>query len=502
VARIGLPEYGLWSAVFLIVSYVGISSIGFTSAYIKLVAEYVGRDDTRKANSILSTGMAICGLACGILFAALVLGMPQVLQWFSVPIYLRQDAHYVILLVVGIHCCGIVLSVYKSALAGCQKVLELQCIAICEYLLQAVLIFWLVGTGQGVRGLADAFAISTCFSIVLGVIVARRKIPWLCVSARLFSRESRQTLLRFGGVLQLGALLSQALETAERVIAAPLIGLAAVGLLDIGGKLPRMSCSLPGAFVDAFVPASSYLQAGLSDRSEGKRVVRQLYLKGSRYTMLLSATMLGFLATAAAPVLMVWMGRIYPGTVYLMIIFSVQQHFDCMTGTGTAMLRGIGRPWQEFAYSVPNLLFAAAFIPLSHLVLGSWSAVGLGTAIVAAQVVASIGFTVRANGLFEVSWWQYCRVVLLPSLIPYAVGAVLAVPLSHLVASTSRWHAAVILGLAGTLYVVILVLLFDRLVLASDERRWFHQIVHQRWTRSMSAPRKLLRSLEPRSARL
>jgi O-antigen/teichoic acid export membrane protein len=77
VARIGLSAYGLWNAVFLIVGYVGISSIGFTSAYIKLVAEYVGQRDTSKANSILSTGMVVCALVCGVVFIALVLGMAK-----------------------------------------------------------------------------------------------------------------------------------------------------------------------------------------------------------------------------------------------------------------------------------------------------------------------------------------------------------------------------------------------------------------------------------------
>ena len=273
----------------------------------------------------------------------------------------------------------------------------------CNYLLEAGLIFWLVGTGHGVRGLAEAFAIATGTSIVFAALVARRKTPWLHVSPRCFSRESYRRLLSFGGILQLGALLGQGLETAERVVAAPLIGLEAVGLLDIGGKLPRLSCSIPGTLVSALIPASSYLQAGLADSSQRKHIIRQLYLKGSRYTMVLSAAMLGLIATAAAPILTVWMGRIYPGTVYLMMIFSVQQHFDCMTGPGTSMLRGVGRPWQEFAYSVPNILLAAALIPLSHLVLGNWTAIGIGTAIAAAQVIASIAFLVRANRLFEVS---------------------------------------------------------------------------------------------------
>jgi hypothetical protein len=42
--------------------------------------------------------------------------------------------------------------------------------------------------------------------------------------------------------------------------------------------------------------------------------------------------------------------------------------------------------------------------------------------------------------------------------------------------------------------------LFDQLVLANDERRWFHQVVQQQWAWGISVHRRLLRSFASRSA--
>lgn len=498
--RIGLTGYSLWNAVFLIVAYVGIGSIGFTSAYIKFVAEYIARGETRKANALLSSGMAICGLGYSVVFVALYYAMPLVLRWLAVPAYLRDDARYIVLLVVAMHSCEIVFSVFSAALAGCQRILEVQCVWVFHYLLEAGLIFWFVSSGYGVRGLADAFAISTGASIVLSAIVAWSMTPWLRLSPRLLSRTSSRALLGFGSVLQFSALLAHFLDAAERVVAAPLVGLDAVGLLDIGAKLPRMSALIPGAFVNAFLPASSYLEAGLAETSKGKEVLQRLYLRGSRYTMTLTGTMLGFSATAAAPILMAWLGHLYPGTVYLMTIFSIQQHFDCLTGTASSLFRGLGRPWQEFAYAVPNIVLVVIFIPLSRVFLGSWSAVGLGSAIAAAQITASIGFLIRSNRFFEVSSLRYARRVIWPSLIPYAVGALIAAPLLHVVASTNRWRGVVFIGVAGMLYTAIVTLVLDRLVLAADERTWFRQIIREQWARFGSNCRRILGSPKPSSA--
>ena len=50
LARVGLSAFSLWSAVFLIVSYVGISSVGFSAAYVKFVAEFLGRKGAGSEN--------------------------------------------------------------------------------------------------------------------------------------------------------------------------------------------------------------------------------------------------------------------------------------------------------------------------------------------------------------------------------------------------------------------------------------------------------------------
>jgi O-antigen/teichoic acid export membrane protein len=487
LARVGLSAYSLWSAVFLIVTYVGTASVGFSTAYIKFVAEFVGRGEREKANSMLSTGLVICALVCCAFFILVGLAMPQVLWWFSVPSDLQADAHYLILLVVGVHLIDVTLSVFSSALAGCQKIVEAQCIWVFDYLLEAVLIFYFVGTGRGLYGLADAFAISTLASIGVAALMAWRQMPWLRLSPRRFSPWSLRILMNFGGVMQLSAVFANAVSTFGRAIAAPLVGLDALGLLDIAGKLPRMSDMLPAAFVAAYLPAASYLQGGLGGGAKGQEALRQLYLKGSRYMIFVSAALSGFMATAAAPVLSVWVGRIYPGTAYLMTIFAIHQQARTMTGPGTSILRGIGRPWQDFAFTLPNFLLLVVMIPLSRLILGRWSVMGIGTAMSGATIVASIGFVVHANRIFEIPWRQYFHAVVVPALIPYLVGELVAIPLGRIVPGLTRWNGAGVVGLAGIFYLVILAAVIDQVVLTREERRWFREVIRRQTTSAFAA---------------
>src|SRR5579871_1067056 len=59
LARVSLEAYGLWATAFILVSYVGISTMGLSAVYSKYVAEYSARGEYRRANALLSTGLSV-----------------------------------------------------------------------------------------------------------------------------------------------------------------------------------------------------------------------------------------------------------------------------------------------------------------------------------------------------------------------------------------------------------------------------------------------------------
>ena len=185
------------------------------------------------------------------------------------------------------------------------------------------------------------------------------------------NRDSLRIILSFGGVVQLAGFFSIALNSIERVLAAPLIGLQASGLLDIGKKLPSMAASIPNAFTTSLVPAASYLQGALDGVAESRATLHKLFLKGARYMNLVAGYFCGFLAVSSAPLLLVWLGKRYDGAALLATVFAVATQFHLMTGPGTSVLKGLGRPKEEFYYSIPNVAALAVFVPLSRLILGN-----------------------------------------------------------------------------------------------------------------------------------
>lgn len=489
VAHIGMQAYGLWATVFILVSYVGMSTLGVSNTYVKYIAQYMARGESGKANALLSTGVSATLTIAGGLFGLVTLGLSRVMLLLKVPPALQPDARVVVLCVVGIFLLDLALCCFDDALSGCQRTAEVQTIWAISYLVEAALIFWLVARGHGIRGLAYAFVIRTLLANLLSAVVAYQTLPWLQLSPRRCSREAVSVLMSFGGITQLQGFLAIGLNSIERAIAAPLIGLDAAGLLDIGKKLPAMAASIPSAFATAFMPAASYLQGGLEGSDEGREAMVKLYLKGARYMNLSAGYICGFLATSSVPILAVWMGKIYPGTGLLMVVFSISTQVHLMTGPGTSLLKGIGRPGQEFVYSLSNVAALAVALPVSRLMAGGWTVIGLGGAVASATVVSALIFICWANHLLAIPARRYLEFVVIPGLVPYLVGLAFAVPAYYGVAHSSRWGGAAVMTVAGALYSVVLVAVVSMGVLDLGERYWFGAVIRQHLGRLVPALR-------------
>ena len=396
--------------------------------------------------------------------------------WLHIAPALRYDAREAVLSVVAVFLASLSLGAFHDAVVGAQKTDMVQRRWMICYSVETVLIFALVGMGRGIRGLSEAFLVRTITDIVLCLVMAVRLLPWLRISPRLVTRDALKTLFAFGGVVQIQGLLYITLDSIERAVAAPLVGLAGTGLLEIGKKLPSMAGTVPIAFTSSFTPAASYVHGGLKSSPHQWETVRRLYLRGARYMNFAAAYFCGFLVAVPRPVLDVWMGRHYAGAAYLVVIFSLSTQIHLMTGPGTSILRGIGRPKEEFHYGLPNVAALLITVPVSRLVLGRWTSLGIATAVAVSTVIAAIYFLFHANRVLGVSAVEYCKTVFGPGLVPYLVAALFALPAVYAAAHANRWAAAGWIAAMGVLYSLALLAVTDTLVLSHAERQWFRSM--------------------------
>jgi O-antigen/teichoic acid export membrane protein len=471
LAHIGLEAYGIWTAIFILVSYVGVTTLGLSNVYIKYVAEFHARREYERANSLLSTGLAVTIPLCGAIYLGFLLGWKWYAPWLHLPPAHAADGKEAVLIVLGVFLSSIAFNAFGDMLAGLQQIATTQVFQMISILIEFILILWLVSIGRGIAGLAEAYLARVLINDGLTIWWACSRLEWLHLSVRKIRRESIQYVVHFGGMVQLQTMFSIFLSSAERVMALWLIDASAAGLLDVAKKWPAALSTVPSAFYNALLPAASHVDAA-SGNTDRLRNLRELYLSVSRSSNLFTGATLAVIAFWAQPILHVWLGPkivMMETLLPLFVIFSLAMHLHILTGPGTSIFRGIGRVYDEYTYTIPNLLLLAVALPAAYWIQGRWTPLGIGLATSAATAISACVLMGWAHRYLKLPLMSFLRSVIVPGMTPYLVAGLLAWPTVRLVAAVSRWQGAGVLFVMGVIYMVAVLAILHRWVLTDDE---------------------------------
>jgi len=452
--HLGLEAYGIWTTIFILVSYVGLTTLGLSNVYIKYVAEFHARREYERANALLSTGLCITVPLCASLFAACYFCWDWYAPWLHLPPQHAADGKEAVLIVLGVFLSSIALNAFGDILAGVQQIAATQMFLSFSIVVEFGLIVWLVGSGRGIRGLAEAYMARVVLNDVLTIWWSWRQLKWMRISPRLVRREAIGYVVHFGGVVQVQTILDIFLSSVERLIGLTLVGASAAGLMDVAKKWPSAYSTVPMAFFGAMLPATAHVDAA-SHASERMDNLRGLYLSSARFSNLCTAAFVALTVFWSHAILFVWLGPELPmrqTLTTLFVVFSLALQFHMLTGPGTSLLRGMGRVYEEFTYTIPNLLLLGVTLPVAWWIQKSWTALGIGSAVAVATAIAACFLLVRVHYVIELPMKSFFSLVLAPSLVPFAMAAVLAWPVAWAVPLLGRWMGAFALLLAGLLY--------------------------------------------------
>jgi O-antigen/teichoic acid export membrane protein len=466
LARVGLEAYGIWSTAFLLVGYLGVTTLGVSNVYIKFIAEYNARREYTKANQLLSTGLMLTIPVCLALFWGVESIWPRIASQFQISPHLAEDARSTVLLVTAIFLSSIGLCAFADALAGLQQIVLLQKISMLSFLVETALIYILVGFGRGIRGMAEAFLARQILMVVLSGWALYRTTPWLRLSFSGWSRDAVRLLLRYGGVVQFQSLLTTFLGSAERFLGASMIGAESAGLMDLAKKWPASVSSIPSSILTALLPAASHTQATASDNRE----IQRLYLASSKYLHLTFAAFGGFLCLLAEPICRVWLGRDLADLAPLMIVMTLTFQIHMLTGAGTSLMSGLGKPGEALIYCVAHLIALGVCYGGAILLLPALTSFTIGCVVSLANVLAALFYIHRTNRLLGIPSSQYLQEAGLAGILPYLAAAPFGFAASSLLSHQDRWTGLVILAGLGTAYMAVLAPAVYRLILDSHAR--------------------------------
>ena len=458
VSRVGLPplvlahvtlsQYGIWSACFVLVGYIGLADLGFSSVYVRSAARLHAAGDTAGIGRLLSTGVLFMLALASLLFAAVALSLPALMDLVRIAPAERATARVLILGCVAVFLLDMSLNAFAYVLHGLQRLRAEQQVWVLAFTLELGLIAAFLYAGLGIYALPLAFGLRYGFSIACNVWQAYRALPGLSFGPRHFDRSLLPHFFSFGLSVQASTLFAMALHSADRLISGALLGPQAMALFDLGSKLPVSASSVPAAISRATLPAASRYVLDAGDEP-----LRRLHAQGTRAVSLIAAVPLGFLAAFASPISQAWLGT-RPElalVALLMALAAVTAYLHILTGPGSSVFRGAGRIGNEFVYHGLRVAFIGVGLVLACGV-GGVSVESIASGLAGGGAAAALVYLCLNHRRFGLPLNDLLARVLLPGLSLFAIAGALALVWQLVLpAELGRWETLAVLGCFGAM---------------------------------------------------
>ncbi|MCL0097493.1 oligosaccharide flippase family protein [Dehalococcoidia bacterium] len=347
IGHIGVERFGIWAIVAVLTGYFGLLDFGIGTSFIKYISEFYAKKDYEKVNQVVNTGVIFYSIFAALIIALAFFIINPLLNVSNVPPELYSEARFVFLL-------GIIIFAVSNALSSLEAIQGgLQRMDITNKVEIAVSIPMIIGTifflerGYGLRGLMINSAIILVITSIINIIIAFKLLPELRFNPFLFTREMLKKLFDFGYKLQISRFAQLISFQTDKFLITYFLGIGLVTFYQLGSSVTQKLRQIPLLLVSAFVPAASEIEA-----KGGKGSLNELYLRGSKYLILVSTPLFLFLISNASLIMLAWMGEGYEMAALAIQILGVGYFANLVSGAASSIAVGVAKTEFEMKYGI------------------------------------------------------------------------------------------------------------------------------------------------------
>jgi membrane protein EpsK len=469
VVQLGAEAYGVYTLALtlsVLGGYASFTDLGIEAATARFVAEARLDGDDELVNRIASTTLAFFG-SLAVVLAPLIAGLSFVLvDFFDVPDDLRGQAVLCFALTGAQLLFEMPARTYFAVLEGTQRFTAYQACQIFRLVAQSAMFVVVLVLDLGVGALGGAMAMSSLLVLLLAHRLAHRVVPSLNVSPRHASREQLRTMFGYSSGLVGLRLFGTLYLQMDRVIVGAAMGPRFVTIYEIANKLRSSAAMVQSVAASALVPASAFARAQ-------PQVLREMFLRGTAYTVAASWPVAASVVIFAEPVIRTWIDPKYTNAVTPTRLFTIYLLLASLQIVGATMVVALGYVRFMLLVSAPTVL---ADLVISLLLVGPLGINGViigSVASFAATFFLPMRFFLRR---FEVSFTTFARRTLLPQVPGLLAQAITAFPLLWL---ANRSDALPVVAVLALLSIAISLAAFVRIGLRGQHREALFSVLRE-----------------------
>lgn len=423
IRLLGQSEYGLYNLVFSVVSYLGLLSFGFGSAYMRFYSRYKVVDDlvgVAKLNGLFMSVFLAIGIVA--LLAGVVLALNTELIFGTKLTALELQRTKILLVIMAFNIATTFpASVFNAHITANEKFVFQKTVYLIKVIANPFLVLPLLLMGYGSVGMVVATTVLNVSIEIFNIVFCFKKLK-IKFNFRQLDFSLMKEVSVFSSYIFASMIIDQINWNLDKFILGRFYGTSVVAVYGLAAQLNVYFMSLAAAVSNVFIPRVNRMVA----IGSSSVTLTNLWTKIGRLQFIILSLIFTGLIFFGQPFINMWAGQNYSGSYAITLLLIIPVTIPLIQNLGIEIQKAKNmhkfRSWVYFFISLGNL---AISIPLAKKYGGIGSAVGTAMALIIGNGIVMNWYYHKKIGLnIKVFWMNIIKFV--PAFImPTIVGVVL-----------------------------------------------------------------------------
>lgn len=448
IRMLGQSEYGLYSIIYNVMSYLTVMDMGFGNAIIIYTARYINQGDKEKQDKLHGMFFVIY---CLIGILATIIGIVlffNVTSLFGNSMTSAEISKAKIMMLILTFNLGITfpLSIFGNIITAHEKFVVNKLIKILQIVLQPMMMIPLLFMGYKAIAMIVVLTITNIVCLLLNMIVCIRKLD-VKLKFKGFDFILLKEIFKYSIFIFLNQIIDKVNWSVDQFILGSIAGTVVAAVYAVAGQLNSLYMSFSTAISGVMLPKITKME----DRKATNKEFTDVFIKTGRIQYILMGLIITGFVIFGQTFISFWAGSGYENAYIIACILMIPITIPLIQNIGLSILQAKNLyKYRTMIFLGIAILNVFMSIPLTKMYGGVGAAVGTAISLILGQGLILNIYYHKKVGINMIEFWKN----IIKISIPIALMIIFGISINYLIESNTVLDLIVKIAIYTVMYCI------------------------------------------------